>query len=297
MHGHLLALLGNAEVTITEIHQKFLAKPNPTQTEQGILELARQSSFFLANHLDTLRLTGSQQPPVFLVECLVKWARILNTTLNNMLRKDREDLLNYVHSWFELAPREFENLLRGMLTAEYDHNDPLESLGRVEAFAGRMLKLLQKVADLHPSTVVPKPKIAGWLVVNSANRSRQAFPISTEHVVVGREEGDQQHCDIVIPGDPGISRRHVRINVGESNGPAQFSITDLNSANGAFVHDTGTRLKPGEPFTLVDGDTFQIGKTNLVIRTGTVGSSEQEAIKSVLSLKVFPPAELVPQYS
>jgi hypothetical protein len=202
-----------------------------------------------------------------------------------------------VHSWFELAPREFENLLRGMLTAEYDHNDPLESLGRVEAFAGRMLKLLQKVADLHPSTVVPKPKIAGWLVVNSANRSRQAFPISTEHVVVGREEGDQQHCDIVIPGDPGISRRHVRINVGESNGPAQFSITDLNSANGAFVHDTGTRLKPGEPFTLVDGDTFQIGKTNLVIRTGTVGSSEQEAIKSVLSLKVFPPAELVPQYS
>ncbi len=255
IHGHLLAMMGNAEVTITEIHQKFLAKSSPVHTEKGILELARQSSFFLANHLDTVRLTGSQQPPVFLVECFMKWARVINTTLNNMLRKDREDLLNYIHSWFELAPREFENMLRSLLSTEYDHNDPLEALVKVEAFAGRMLKLLQKMAELHPSEGQQKPKIAGWLVLNSANRSRQAFAISTENVVVGREETGQNHCDIAIPGDLGISRRHVRINVTDSNGHTEFSITDLNSANGIYVHDTDTRLKANQTFTLVDGDT------------------------------------------
>src|SRR6266511_3847003 len=43
---------------------------------------------------------------------------------------------------------------------------------------------------------------------------------------------------------------------------AQFYIEDLGSANGSFVNGR-TRLKPQEPYPLVNGDVLKIGETTL----------------------------------
>src|SRR5262249_21012400 len=55
-----------------------------------------------------------------------------------------------------------------------------------------------------------------------------------------------------------ISRRHARIT---SRG-SQFYIEDLGSANGTTVNGR-TRLKPQEPYPLVNGDVLKIGETTL----------------------------------
>ena len=55
-----------------------------------------------------------------------------------------------------------------------------------------------------------------------------------------------------------ISRRHARIT---SRG-GQFYIEDLGSANGTFVNGR-TRLKPQEPYPLVNGDVIKFGETTL----------------------------------
>src|SRR5262245_64225154 len=55
-----------------------------------------------------------------------------------------------------------------------------------------------------------------------------------------------------------ISRRHARIT---SRG-GQFYIEDLGSANGTTVNGR-TRLKPQEPYPLVNGDVLKIGETTL----------------------------------
>ena len=296
IYNKLLQQLGSAETAATEVIQKMLSKPNPTNIDKAILAIAQQTMIFLANGIDTFRLIYNQQPPLLMVEYFVRWARVTSLTLNTLLRKDREDLLNYLHAWFELAPREFENLLRSLLTLEYSHNEPQEALAKIENFADKMVLLFQKLGEMeHSNGFVEKAKVFGWLVVYTHNRPRQAFAITEKNLIIGREESGQQTCDIPLPGDLQISRKHARLNVHDSANSIEFSITDLNSANGLYIHDTQTRLKTNQTFSLVDGDTFQIGKTNLVLCRYGDTLSEAEAMQRVDNMKMYSVVEPVAQ--
>lgn len=296
IYNRLLQQLGHAEIATTDVIQKMLSKPNTTNIDNAILVVAQQTMTYLANGIDTFRLRYSQQPPLLMVEYFVRWARAISLTLNTLLRKDREDLLNYIHAWFELTPREFESLLRNLLTLEYSHDESQEALTKVENFSDKMVKLFQKLGEMqHSRDFVEKQKIFGWLITHTTNRQKQAFTITDKNIVIGREEVGQTDCDIPLPGDLQISRKHARLNVSHSDDNVEFSITDLNSANGIYVHDTQTRLKPNQTFNLVDGDTFQIGKTNLVlIKYGEI-LGEAEAIQRVKSMRQYSIIEKAPQ--
>jgi hypothetical protein len=104
--------------------------------------------------------------------------------------------------------------------------------------------------------------VAAKLVVMDTDISAQ-FPIAAENeVTIGRVDphrGIRPDVDL-SKFDPAsrISRRHARIT---ARG-AQFYIEDLGSANGTIVNGR-TRLKPQEPYPLVNGDVLKIGETTL----------------------------------
>jgi len=89
------------------------------------------------------------------------------------------------------------------------------------------------------------------------------FPLPAENeITIGRVDphrGIRPDIDL-SKFDPAsrISRRHARIT---SRG-SQFYIEDLGSANGTTVNGR-TRLKPQEPYPLVNGDVLKIGETTL----------------------------------
>ena len=97
----------------------------------------------------------------------------------------------------------------------------------------------------------------------------------------GHLEGDNGDIDFGIPDDTWISRKHVRLTIQEEKEEARFQLIDLNSVNGTYIHDTQTRLKPNEEFSLIDGDTFQIGKTNIVLISSVRTASEKEALEQI----------------
>jgi hypothetical protein len=296
IHNRLLQQLGNAEIAATEVIQKMLSKSKPTNVDKAILAIAQQTMFYLSNGTDTFRMIYSQQPPLLMVEYFVRWARVISLTLNTFLRKDREDLLNYLHAWFELAPREVENLLRSLLTLEYFHNESQDALAKVEIFAEKVVQLLQKLGEMqHSPDFAEKPKVFGWLVVNTEGKPKQVFALKEKNISIGREEVGQVTCDIPLPGDLEISRKHARVNVIDNSNNLEFSITDLNSANGIYIHDTQTRLKPNQTFSLVNGDTFQIGKTNLVLFKYGENQNEADVLKSISNLQMYQVKELVHQ--
>lgn len=76
-------------------------------------------------------------------------------------------------------------------------------------------------------------------------------------VVVGRGSA----CDVRIPNNLRISRRHARI---EHEG-AEFRVTDLGSSNGTFVR--GRELHEGESGTVRLGETFELADVPMTIRT------------------------------
>lgn len=89
------------------------------------------------------------------------------------------------------------------------------------------------------------------------------FPLPADNeITIGRVDphrGIRPDIDL-SKFDPAsrISRRHARIT---SRG-GQFYIEDLGSANGTIVNGR-TRLKPQEPYPLVNGDVLKIGETTL----------------------------------
>lgn len=75
-------------------------------------------------------------------------------------------------------------------------------------------------------------------------------------VVVGRGSG----CDVRIPNNLRISRRHARI---EREGDG-FRVTDLGSSNGTFVR--GRELHEGESGSVALGETFELADVPMAIR-------------------------------
>jgi hypothetical protein len=103
---------------------------------------------------------------------------------------------------------------------------------------------------------------AAKLVVMDADTDAQ-FPLPAENEIsIGRVDphrGIRPDVDL-SKFDPAsrISRRHARVT---SRG-SQFYIEDLGSANGTIINGR-TRLKPQEPYPLVNGDVLKIGETTL----------------------------------
>ncbi len=89
------------------------------------------------------------------------------------------------------------------------------------------------------------------------------FPLPADNeITVGRVDphrGIRPDIDL-SKFDPAsrVSRRHARVT---SRG-SQFYIEDLGSANGTIINGR-TRLKPQEPYPLVNGDVIKIGETTL----------------------------------
>lgn len=107
--------------------------------------------------------------------------------------------------------------------------------------------------------------VAGVLLATSGTLAGQEFPISSGHVFLGREAGN----DVVL-ADPMVSKRHARLEVG-----AHIEVVDLNSANGVLVDGVAVqrvRVEEGEPFV--------IGGTTLVLRLARSfdGSAAEEPI-------------------
>jgi hypothetical protein len=109
----------------------------------------------------------------------------------------------------------------------------------------------------------PSVEVAiGKLILMDTDISGQ-FPLPADNeITIGRVDphrGIRPDIDL-SKFDPAsrISRRHARIT---SRG-GQFYIEDLGSANGTFVNGR-TRLKPQEPYPLVNGDVLKIGETTL----------------------------------
>lgn len=89
------------------------------------------------------------------------------------------------------------------------------------------------------------------------------FPLASENeITIGRldpHRGIRPDVDL-SKFDPAsrISRRHARV----TTRGHQFFIEDLGSANGTVINGR-TRLKPQEPYPLVNGDVVKIGETTL----------------------------------
>lgn len=159
-------------------------------------------------------------------------------------------------------------------------------------------KAFQPFAPERPAAAPAGGKELGWLVVHDENAEQQTYPLRVGKQVIGRKSVSRP-CDIMIEtGDTFMGRNHCILEVKPSrSGGYDFFISDVKltsgtaeqmSTNGTFVNAIPTPLKPKDMVYLNDGDTIQMGKTKVVIKTLITSTSAQDASRIVQETEYAP---------
>ncbi|WP_084439503.1 FHA domain-containing protein [Dyadobacter alkalitolerans] len=138
----------------------------------------------------------------------------------------------------------------------------------------------------------------GWLVVHDENADQQTHPLRIGKQVIGRKSVSRP-CDIMIEtDDPYMGRNHCILEVKPSRtGSYEFFLSDVKmtngmpeqmSTNGTFVNAQPAPLRPKDMVYLKDGDTIQMGKTKVVIKTLITVATAQDASRIVQDMDYAP---------
>lgn len=140
----------------------------------------------------------------------------------------------------------------------------------------------------EPPKETPLPREApptevGWLVVHDENTEAQTHPLKLGKNVVGRLS-ESKPCDVMIDTeDLRMSRNHSIVEVTlKPNGQYEYLIYDCGSTNGTYINgDTNKKLTEYDLLYLRDGDTIQMGRTKMVLKTQKVVPNAAQAAQVV----------------
>lgn len=118
------------------------------------------------------------------------------------------------------------------------------------------------------SPYIPKASVKDAYVPNPVNKStlriiamnapnRVEITVTKDSFIIGKKA---ELCDGVVDFNKMISRTHCRI---DRKGK-QFTITDLQSANGTFVNKN--RLQPNQPCAIKNGDIVRLANSDFQVR-------------------------------
>lgn len=141
--------------------------------------------------------------------------------------------------------------------------------------------------DVLPMTPGPTGQI-GWLVVHDENTASQTLTLREGRNVIGRKSPDKP-CEVMIETkDMHMSRNHSVIEViRRTDGHYQYIILDCGSTNGTFINaNENHRLSSYDRVFLKDGDTIQLGRTKVVLKTQQTVKGPAEA-QQVVSKKDY----------
>lgn len=135
-HSALLQALHQLDFQLTEletdafkiIHKVKLRTDKRSHLADLVSTLAQHTAFALAQQLTTLRLMAPAQPPVYLLDSLLRIAKQVKTSLDILTEAEREELLRYFEQWSETLPATLLGALQTAVTLTYDHEAVHEHL-------------------------------------------------------------------------------------------------------------------------------------------------------------------------
>ena len=148
-HPSLLKWLHQLEHVLQEIetdafkiiHKVKLRVDKRSALSEEVHFLAEHTVFALAQQLTTLHLSAAEQPPIYLLDSLLRIAKQVKTALECFTEGEREELLKYFEQWSETAPAALLGALHGAVAIRYDHH-------RVHEHLEQQLVLWQLVANI-----------------------------------------------------------------------------------------------------------------------------------------------------
>jgi hypothetical protein len=156
-HPALLKWLHQLEHVLQEIetdafkviHKVKLRTDKKSHLSEQVQFLAERTVFALAQHLTTLHLSAAEQPPIQLLDTLLRVAKQVKTALDCLTEPEREEMLKYFEQWSETLPATLLNALSAAVTMRYDHHRVHEHLAQQYALWQLIANVFRQLTQLE----------------------------------------------------------------------------------------------------------------------------------------------------
>ncbi len=142
-------ILEEIETFSFRIVQKIKIKSQKSSLTDNVQQLTESLIFALSDVLSSFRWRVPHQPPIFLLEAMLQLAYRLQSSLNLLIDKDKEELLAYFGEWSDLTATTIEGQLNALLNAPYIHADTANLFEQTEAFFTIISNLFNKLSQLE----------------------------------------------------------------------------------------------------------------------------------------------------
>lgn len=125
----------------------------------------------------------------------------------------------------------------------------------------QMRPTYEPTAVVPPPSIVAQPVTWGYLIFSNGKQVK----LMGNRLVVGRIKYELQGTNPEIDLTPlpeAVSVSHLHAALEHTSG--HITVTDLKSRNATFIN--GTRLEPGQPTQIHDGDTIQFGRVSCTFK-------------------------------
>jgi hypothetical protein len=99
--------------------------------------------YFLAVNQSHYKLIVRSQPPLFMVEFFIRFARLFKSALSWLSEYDREEVLNHMSHW--VSSRDLDNAAFELMNLTYDHQDISNSVVKADNYLNLVLDLFEKM--------------------------------------------------------------------------------------------------------------------------------------------------------
>jgi hypothetical protein len=136
--------------------------------------LSEHTVFALAQQLTTLRLIAAAQPPIYLLDALLRVAKQFKTSLDSLTEAEREELLKYIEQWSETLPATLLGALKTAVTLSYSHQLIHEHLRQQQYLWQLIGGIFRQLSQLE---YIGKNK-EGWQTFINENPVATAAPVA-----------------------------------------------------------------------------------------------------------------------
>lgn len=141
-------LLGDMETNALKIVQKIKTKSQESTLTKSMTFVMDKVLFSLAQGIVSFKWMIPQQPPIYMIEFMLKFAQTMRTALGFLTDKEKEELLAYFAEWSGQPSGVLENKLDSLLNLKYNHLEIAQILAVVDEFFKPMSELFSKMSQI-----------------------------------------------------------------------------------------------------------------------------------------------------
>lgn len=161
VHTQIDKFMGQLELYAVQIAQKINRKNQTNELAIMVLKLSELVITFLGNEINSLRWFGLYTTPAYMLDKVVRLARIMKNFVDAKSGAGKEELLNYLAEWCGLSQGDFEVLFTDLVNAGYNHSQVDKTIKKVNVF---MRTLDQLFAALNRLDYIGKRNDTGIFI-------------------------------------------------------------------------------------------------------------------------------------